>query len=46
LGSKDQALDQFKEIVRVTPQDKLSASILAALTTNPQASTAPADAKQ
>jgi Tetratricopeptide repeat len=46
MGSKDQAVDQFKEIVRVTPQDKLSASLLAALTTNPQASTAPADAKQ
>ena len=46
MGSKDQAVDQFKAIVKVSPQDKLSASLLAALTTNPEASTTPPDAKQ
>jgi Tfp pilus assembly protein PilF len=46
MGSKDQAVDQLKAIVKVTPQDKLSASLLAALTTNPEASATPADVKQ
>jgi tetratricopeptide (TPR) repeat protein len=33
LGSKDAAVEQLKEVVRVQPQDKLSAALVKALTT-------------
>jgi cytochrome c-type biogenesis protein CcmH/NrfG len=32
LGTKDAAVEQLKEVVRVQPQDKLSAALLKALT--------------
>ena len=33
LARKDEAVNQFKEVVRVQPGDKLSAELLKALTT-------------
>jgi TolA-binding protein len=35
LGSKTDAVNQFKEVVRVQPDDKLSAELVKALTTTP-----------
>jgi tetratricopeptide (TPR) repeat protein len=42
LGSKDEAVKQLKEVVRVQPQDKLSAALLKALTTPDTAAASPA----
>jgi hypothetical protein len=42
LGSKDAAVKQLKEVVRLQPQDKLSAALVKALTTPAEADTAPA----
>jgi thioredoxin-like negative regulator of GroEL len=42
LGSKDEAVKQLKEVVRVQPQDKLSAALVKALTTPATAAAAPA----
>jgi Tetratricopeptide repeat len=36
LGSKNDAVSQFKEVTRVQPDDKLSAELLNALTTTPK----------
>lgn len=36
LGSKNDAVNQFKEVVRVQPNDKLSAELVNALTTTPK----------
>jgi tetratricopeptide (TPR) repeat protein len=47
LGTKDAAVKELKEVVRVRPEDKLSAALLKALTTPEPAadSPAPADGK-
>jgi hypothetical protein len=42
LGSKDEAAKQLKEVVRVQPQDKLSAALVRALTTPARAAASPA----
>jgi tetratricopeptide (TPR) repeat protein len=42
LGSKDEAVKQLKEVVRLQPQDKLSAALVKALTTPDAAATSPA----
>jgi cytochrome c-type biogenesis protein CcmH/NrfG len=42
LGSKDEAVKQLKEVVRVQPQDKLSAALLKALTPSGAAAASPA----
>jgi hypothetical protein len=42
LGSKDEAVKQLKEVVRLQPQDKLSTALLKALTTPDTAAASPA----
>ena len=41
LGAKDEAVKQLKEVVRVQPQDRLSAALLQALTTPVTAAASP-----
>jgi hypothetical protein len=41
LGVKDEAAKQLKEVVRVQPQDKLSAALVTALTTPDPAAASP-----
>jgi tetratricopeptide (TPR) repeat protein len=42
LGAKDEAVGQLKEVVRLQPQDKLSAALVNALTTPETATASPA----
>jgi hypothetical protein len=46
LGAKDAAVKQLREVVRVEPQDKLSAALLDALTTPDPAGATHAPAKE
>ena len=41
LGSKDAAVQQFQEVVKVQPEDKLAAALLKALTSGPGPTDAP-----
>jgi tetratricopeptide (TPR) repeat protein len=45
LGSKDEAVKQLKEVVRLQPQDKLSSALLKALTPSDTAAAPPAPPK-
>jgi hypothetical protein len=42
LGAKDVAVEPLKQVVRVQPQDQLSAALLKALTTSDTAAASPA----
>jgi tetratricopeptide (TPR) repeat protein len=46
LGSKEEAVKQLKEVVRVQPQDKLSAALVKALTTPDKRADSPAPPKE